>query len=90
MRLPRFFALGPPQLGFALFVLALLSISPPRTRNENPADQIPGGIAAWLVEDHSVPLISLSYAFDGGNSQDPVGKEGLANFITADDGRGRG
>ena len=50
----------------------------------------PGGISAWLVEEHSVPLISLRYAFDGGNSQDPQGKEGLANFITAmmDEGAG--
>lgn len=50
----------------------------------------PGGIEAWLVEEHSVPLLSLRYAFDGGSSQDPVGKEGLANFITAmmDEGAG--
>ncbi|HET6390524.1 pitrilysin family protein [Hyphomicrobium sp.] len=50
----------------------------------------PGGIEAWLVEEHSVPLISLRYAFDGGNSQDPAGKEGLANFLTAmmDEGAG--
>ena len=34
--------------------------------------------------------MSLRYAFDGGNSQDPQGKEGLANFITAmmDEGAG--
>jgi zinc protease len=50
----------------------------------------PGGIEAWLVEDHSVPLMALKFAFEGGNSQDPVGKEGLANFITAmmDEGAG--
>lgn len=50
----------------------------------------PGGIHAWLVEEHSVPLISLRYAFDGGNSQDPEGKAGVANFITAmmDEGAG--
>jgi zinc protease len=50
----------------------------------------PGGIEAWLVEEHSVPLISLKYAFDGGSSQDPEGKEGVANFITAmmDEGAG--
>ncbi len=50
----------------------------------------PGGIKAWLVEEHSVPLISLRYAFDGGNSQDPEGKAGVANFITAmmDEGAG--
>jgi zinc protease len=50
----------------------------------------PGGIHAWLVEEHSVPLISMRYAFDGGNSQDPEGKAGVANFITAmmDEGAG--
>ncbi len=50
----------------------------------------PGGITAWLVEEHSVPLLALRFAFDGGNSQDPAGKEGIANFITAmmDEGAG--
>ncbi|MDX2156815.1 MAG: pitrilysin family protein [Hyphomicrobiaceae bacterium] len=50
----------------------------------------PGGIKAWLVEEHSVPLLALRFVFDGGNSQDPAGKEGLANFITAmmDEGAG--
>lgn len=50
----------------------------------------PGGIEAWLVEEHSVPLMALRFAFDGGSSQDPAGKEGVANFITAmmDEGAG--
>ncbi len=50
----------------------------------------PGGIEAWLVEEHSVPLLALRYVFDGGNSQDPAGKEGVANFMTAmlDEGAG--
>ena len=50
----------------------------------------PGGIEAWLVEEHSVPLMALRFAFGGGNSQDPKGKEGAANFITAmmDEGAG--
>jgi zinc protease len=50
----------------------------------------PGGITAWLVEEHSVPLIALRFAFDGGNAQDPAGKEGLANFLTGmlDEGAG--
>ena len=50
----------------------------------------PGGIEAWLVEEHSVPLIALRFAFDGGNAQDPAGKEGVANFMAGDDGRRRG
>ena len=50
----------------------------------------PGGIDAWLVESHNVPLFALRFAFEGGNAQDPVGKEGLANFMTAmmDEGAG--
>jgi zinc protease len=50
----------------------------------------PGGIEAWLVEEHSVPLIALRFAFEGGNAQDPLKKEGLANFMTGmlDEGAG--
>jgi len=50
----------------------------------------PGGITAWLVEEHSVPLIALRFAFEGGSTQDPDGKEGLANFLTGmlDEGAG--
>lgn len=39
------------------------------------------GIKAWLVEEHSVPLIALKFALAGGASQDPVGKEGLATMV---------
>lgn len=50
----------------------------------------PGGIEAWLVEEHAVPILALKFAFAGGNAQDPVGREGLANFITGmmDEGAG--
>jgi len=50
----------------------------------------PGGLKAWLVEAHENPLLALKFSFEGGNSQDPAGKEGVANFITAmlDEGAG--
>lgn len=51
----------------------------------------PGGIKAYLVEDHSNPLIAVNFAFEGGGStQDPDGKEGLANLLTGllDEGAG--
>jgi zinc protease len=81
------------NIAFALSALALLfttSVSHPAAAMNIQQIKSPGGISAWLVEEHSVPLISLRYAFDGGNSQDPPGKEGLANFITAmmDEGAG--
>jgi zinc protease len=50
----------------------------------------PGGIDAWLVQEHAVPLIALRFVFEGGSSQNPAGKEGLANFLSAmmDEGAG--
>ena len=62
---------------------------------EKYADRIqqvtsPKGIKAWLVEDHSIPLMALQFAFKGGSTQDPKGKEGLPNFLTSvlDEGAG--
>lgn len=48
------------------------------------------GITAWLVEDYSVPIITVRFAFRGGSTQDPVGKEGLVNLMTGlfDEGAG--
>jgi zinc protease len=50
----------------------------------------PGGIEAWLVEEHSVPLIALRFSVEGGSTQDVAGKEGVAHFMTAmlDEGAG--
>ncbi len=48
------------------------------------------GITAWLVEDHTNPLIAMQFSFTGGAANDPAGKEGTADFITAmmDEGAG--
>lgn len=48
------------------------------------------GIEAWLVEDHSRPILSLQFAFDGGAAQDPDGKPGVATFVSGmlDEGAG--
>lgn len=50
----------------------------------------PKGIRAWLVQDDFVPLISVRFSFKGGSTQDPEGKEGLANLMTGlfDEGAG--
>jgi zinc protease len=48
------------------------------------------GITAWLVEDYSVPIVAIRFVFDGGATQDPAGKEGLANLMSGlfDEGAG--
>lgn len=49
-----------------------------------------GGIEAWLVEEHSIPLLAINFAFQGGAFLDPAGKEGAANMLAAllDEGAG--
>src|SRR5207302_4554193 len=50
----------------------------------------PGGIEAWFVQDATVPLIAMEYAFGGGASQDPAGKPGVGNMVAdlLDEGSG--
>jgi zinc protease len=38
----------------------------------------PKGINAWLVEDHSLPIVALSFAWKNGLEGDPVEKQGLS------------
>ncbi|HXE29955.1 MAG TPA: pitrilysin family protein [Stellaceae bacterium] len=48
------------------------------------------GITAWLVEDHSIPVVAMSAAFRGGAALDPADKRGLANMTVdlLDEGAG--
>ena len=50
----------------------------------------PGGIKAWLVEDYTLPIIAVSFSFDGGATQDEAGKEGTAQMLASllDEGAG--
>jgi zinc protease len=48
------------------------------------------GVSAWLVEDHSLPVISLAWAWPGGAGLDPEGRAGLAGMAAAMLGEGAG
>ncbi|NNJ68468.1 MAG: insulinase family protein, partial [Boseongicola sp.] len=43
----------------------------------------PGGIEAWLVQENSIPFVSLEIRFLGGASLDPEGKRGVIHLMTA-------
>jgi zinc protease len=43
----------------------------------------PKGIKGWLVESHSVPIVSMMFSMPGGRNFEPPGKEG-AHAIMAD------
>jgi zinc protease len=81
------------SLGLGLALAASAAASTPAAEIDTMKIQrviSPGGIEAWLVESHDNPLIAMRFAFRGGSSQDPQGKEGLAYFVTAmmDEGAG--
>lgn len=50
----------------------------------------PGGIEAWLVQDATVPLVAMEYAFAGGAAQDPPDKPGVGHLVASllDEGAG--
>lgn len=50
----------------------------------------PGGIEAWLVQEDSIPVITMEVAWTGGTASDPSEKSGLANMVSAllDEGAG--
>jgi zinc protease len=41
------------------------------------------GITAWLVEDHSIPVVSVAWSWDGGQALEPEGREGLAGMAAS-------
>ncbi len=50
----------------------------------------PGGLEAWLVQDATVPLVAMAFAFRGGATQDPADKPGVASMTAnlLDEGAG--
>jgi zinc protease len=73
----------------ALAAIALLTASPASAMKIEKIVS-PAGIEAWLVREQTVPLVSLSFAFRGGSSQDEADKSGAANLAadTLDEGAG--
>jgi zinc protease len=80
----RFFASA------ALASLALIIGAPAASAMNIERIVSPSGIVAWLVHEQTVPLVSLSYSFRGGSSQDAADKPGTANLAAdlLDEGAG--
>ena len=79
----------------AFVVAAGLVLTPLASTQSHAAAKIqhlisPGGIEAWFVQDATVPLIAMEYAFGGGSAQDPADKPGVGNMVAdlLDEGSG--
>src|ERR1700716_147570 len=72
--------------------VALLTLAPAPSHAAAKIQHLvsPGGIEAWFVQDATVPLIAMEYAFGGGATQDPADKPGVGNLVAdlLDEGSG--
>ena len=77
--------------GVVLGLFWIVSAVTPASAVEVERVVSPGGIEAWLVRDHSVPITAIEFSFRGaGGAQDPAGKAGLAEMTSSviDEGAG--
>ena len=79
-----------PVIAAAVLVTALAALLTPVHAMKIQPVKSPGGIEAWLVEEHSVPLMAMRFSFEGGSAQDMAGREGATNVLMAmmDEGAG--
>jgi zinc protease len=87
------FSLGAQRLAAGLIagaVLLSLAATPSHAAAKIQRLVSPGGIEAWFVQDATVPLIAMEYAFGGGATQDPAGKAGVGGMVAGllDEGSG--
>ncbi len=67
----------------AAFVVASGLAAPVRAAVDIQEVTSPGGVKAWLVEDHNIPFTALEVRFRGGSSVEPADKRGAVNLMTA-------
>jgi zinc protease len=70
---------------FKTLLLALALFALPAAANAVAVKSLDMGpnVQVWYVEDHTLPMISMTAALPAGSAYDPANKPGLANF-TAD------
>ena len=74
----------------AAFVMASLCAASPARAIDIKEVKSPKGIKAWLIQDSSIPMVSMEFAFHGGTALDPKGKEGVTELASGllDEGAG--
>lgn len=72
-----------PRRLVSIFLSIVLSVLPLAAAGAVEIKQVatPLGIKAWLVEDKSVPVVTVSFAFDGGTASEPAGQKGVTSLM---------
>ncbi len=74
----------------AVCLLAVMAALPVRAAVEITEVTSEGGITAWVVSDHTIPIIAIEADFRGGAVLDPEGQAGVVNLMAGllDEGAG--
>ncbi len=80
----------PVLLAWLALFIAIVSLTAPARALDIKEVTSSKGVKAWLVEDHTIPLIAMTFSFKGGAAADPEGKDGVAHFLSSmlDEGAG--
>ncbi len=73
------------------WIVSLLALLPAAALATQVQEVPAGGLNAWLVEDHALPIVTVRLSYEAsGAAYDPANKEGLASFATSllDEGAG--
>jgi zinc protease len=75
--------IGARAIAFVVACLAMMAPTPSHAAAKIQHLISPGGIEAWFVQDATVPLIAMEFAFGGGATQDPADKPGVGNMVAS-------
>ena len=79
-------------IGAGLALCILLSAGGPSEAAATKIERVTSasGIEAWLVQDHSIPIVTLRFTLAGGANLDPPGKDGTGALAASllDEGAG--
>ena len=64
-------------------LMVLFSALPGRAEVAIQEVTSPGGLTAWLVEEHGIPFTAMEIRFEGGTSLDLPGSRGATNLMAA-------
>ena len=67
---------------FYAIIVTFVAALPLRAEVDIQEVTSPGGLKAWLVEEHSIPFVALDIRFKGGASLDAPEKRGAINLMT--------
>lgn len=72
-----------PRAAAALVGALLLVAAPARAQIDIVPVTSPGGITAWLYEDHTIPIVTLEGSFRGGAALEPAEEAGVTALMAS-------